>query len=180
MVGKDDFSMKCARKDRVKTLANKCTVKDKETGASIDHALLFQRLLVSATNSNDIDLAEILSYELCSFPPSLFEDQTMLLESDKPPLAKAIETFVIEKKEYAYLVREIFEDIEGEEDVEIVEKPIDILEDVAVSQHQYVLDGGSLLHRMKWCKKSTYDEICKSFAAYVRQEYGNAVVVFDG
>ena len=105
MEGQDVFTMKFARKDRVKTLADKGKVQDKVSGATIDHALLFQRLLVIATNSNDIDLPEILSYELCSFPPSLFGDKQMLLKSDKPPLAKAIEKFVIQKKTDASLVK---------------------------------------------------------------------------
>ena len=61
--------MKFARKDRVKTFADKGKVQGKVSGATIDHALLFQRLLVIAANSNDIDLPEILSYEL--FIPSI-------------------------------------------------------------------------------------------------------------
>ena len=54
--------LKFARKEMVKPLENMSTVKDKRIGASSDHALLFQSLLMIATNSNEIDLVEILSY----------------------------------------------------------------------------------------------------------------------
>ena len=187
MEGQDVFTMKFARKNRVKTLADKGKVQDKVSGATIDHALLFQRLLVIATNSNDIDIPEILSYELCSFPPSLFEDKQMLLKSDKPPLAKAIEKFAIQKKTDAYLSSELFQETEGEENEDIsnhllesLEASINIVEDIIEAEHQYILDGGSLLHRVMWRKGSTYDEISRPFAKFTHQEYGKAVIVFDG
>ena len=44
----------------------------------------------------------------------------------------------------------------------------------------YVLDGGSLLHRIKWSKKATYKEVAMQYVRYVQLKYGNAFVVFDG
>ena len=44
----------------------------------------------------------------------------------------------------------------------------------------FVLDGGSLLHRMKWSKNATYKELAMQYVHYVQLKYGNAFVVFDG
>ena len=46
-------------------------------------------------------------------------------------------------------------------------------------QGMFVLDGGSLLHRMKWSKNATYKELAMQYD-YVQLKYGNAFVVFDG
>ena len=47
-------------------------------------------------------------------------------------------------------------------------------------QGMFVLDGGSLLHRMKWSKNATYKELAMQYVHYVQLKYGNAFVVFDG
>lgn len=45
----------------------------------------------------------------------------------------------------------------------------------------YVLDGGSLLHRMVWHRNDSYEQICMNYIQYIRRHYGdNATVVFDG
>lgn len=44
----------------------------------------------------------------------------------------------------------------------------------------YVIDGGSLLHRVIWPEGYTYDTICDLYIKYVKQKYGNATIVFDG
>ncbi|KAJ8038016.1 hypothetical protein HOLleu_18979 [Holothuria leucospilota] len=49
-----------------------------------------------------------------------------------------------------------------------------------VGQSQYVLDGGSLLHRIPWQHGSTYDGICERYTNYVTRKYGKAVIVSDG
>ena len=187
MVDKDVFSLKFKRNNMVKTLANTKYVKDKESGVSIDPALLFQRLLVMVTNSSDIDLEEIMSFELCSFPPSLFDEREMLLKVDKPPLAKTIVGFVRKEKYKSFLGGEIFEHVEGKEEEEVsdilvnsIDKPIDIIEDAGASKYQFVLDGGSLLHSISWSRTSTYDDIAKFLASFVHKTYEADVVVFDG
>ena len=45
---------------------------------------------------------------------------------------------------------------------------------------QYVLDGGSLLHRRIWKNNSTYEEISESYVFLVIAEYPDATIVFDG
>ena len=47
-------------------------------------------------------------------------------------------------------------------------------------QSQYVLDGGSLVHRIPWQRGTTYNDICRQYTNYVTRRYGYAIVVFDG
>ena len=45
---------------------------------------------------------------------------------------------------------------------------------------QFVLDGGSLLHRIVWNRGSTFENILNAYKNYVNRKYGRAVVVFHG
>ena len=45
---------------------------------------------------------------------------------------------------------------------------------------KYVLDGGALLHRVKWKTKVTYRDIVNQYLKYVETHYGQSVIVFDG
>ena len=47
-------------------------------------------------------------------------------------------------------------------------------------QAVHVLDGGALIHRIKWLKKATYKAIAKQYVTYVRAKYGHSCIVFDG
>ena len=45
----------------------------------------------------------------------------------------------------------------------------------------YVMDGGCLLHRVKWKQDGTYIQIVSQYIDYIRKHYGqNCVIVFDG
>ena len=44
----------------------------------------------------------------------------------------------------------------------------------------YILDGGALIHKVKWAKKGTYQDIVKQYVSYVRVKYGDCCIVFDG
>ena len=45
----------------------------------------------------------------------------------------------------------------------------------------YIIDGGYLLHKVKWPTNSTYEEVCEEYADYVITKYcGNSVIVLDG
>ena len=44
----------------------------------------------------------------------------------------------------------------------------------------YVLDGGSLLHRLPWKKGDSYYAIAESYGDFTVRNYGQATVVFDG
>ena len=47
-------------------------------------------------------------------------------------------------------------------------------------QCSYVLDGGALLHRVRWLNGSTFKELAKCYVEYVRRHYVSATIVFDG
>lgn len=44
----------------------------------------------------------------------------------------------------------------------------------------YVLDGGSLLHRIPWQKGENFSNIIQAYITYVHKHYPFATVVFDG
>ena len=35
-------------------------------------------------------------------------------------------------------------------------------------QAKYVIDGGALIHKVKWSKKATYKDIAQQYVSYVR------------
>ena len=105
--------------------------------------------MISGCQEND--LANALCYELCSFPPALFESKDMLLEADKPNLANAIWSAV----------------------------PSVAYPDLNDSL-KYVLDGGTLVQCIPWQVKDTCKKILQSYVKYVTKHYGQAVVIFDG
>jgi len=44
-----------------------------------------------------------------------------------------------------------------------------------------VIDGGALLHRITWPKKSTYKKIVEQYVCYIQTKYGHSsCIVFDG
>ena len=76
MGGKEIFFYSVRRINKAKTFSEVSKMKyDDDTGRSTDHALLFQKLLVVANTGNEVaDLDDVLKYELCTFPPPLFEN----------------------------------------------------------------------------------------------------------
>ena len=45
----------------------------------------------------------------------------------------------------------------------------------------FVLDGGNLLHKIKWEHQKTFAEICASYIRYVKKQFGGETrIVFDG
>lgn len=147
------FSYSHKRSLKVKTLASSKAVKVADD-RTIDPALLFQRFLV-VSQTGDLQLDEVMSYELCPYPMSLFEGKNILRAPDKPQLAEAIRNYVTPKADNA------------------------VTQTVAVTDH-YVLDGGSLIHRLKWTDGSTYSSIADDYASFTVKHYGRATVVFDG
>ena len=53
--------------------------------------------------------------------------------------------------------------------------------DVARSIHRHVLDGGCLLHRVRWFRNVVYKQVVTQYVDLVRARYeAGAVIVFDG
>jgi len=121
---------------------------------TIDLALLFQRFLV-VSQSGELCLDKVMNFELCPYPPSLFEAKNLLCKPDKAQLAEAIRNHVTSLSDDA------------------------ILQSVRETDH-YVLDGGSLLHRLHWTEGCTYTSISTDYASFTLDRYGNATIVFDG
>ena len=95
---------------------------------------------------------DVFKYELCSYPPALFQTTDILLEADKPALAEAIWK----------------------------QLPLAVRNTVLPQNVLYVLDDGALLHRIPWNSGETYEGISSHYIRYVGDRYGNTVVVFDG
>jgi hypothetical protein len=102
----------------------------------------------------DLSLEEVLTFKLSSYPPALFETSNILRKADKPELAQVI--------------REYIKDFSSE-----------AVMDTVPATDCYVLDGGSLLHRLPWDKGDSYGTIAESYAEFTVRNYGLATVVFD-
>ena len=125
------FSYSHKRTNAVNTLAStRAITVDKERG--IDSALLFKRFLM-VSQSGDLCLEEVMKYELSPYPPSLFEGKNLLRKPDKAPLQHAVRSHVNSSNDA-------------------------ILKVIPKTDH-YVLDRGSLIHRLKWTDGSIYNSI---------------------
>lgn len=148
MEGKNVEQHSFTKKSQVITLSNSKTIRIKDEVMHIDPQLLFQRLVsVGMQNEN---LSEVFQYELCSYPPALFEDKFTPRLANKASLADALWKLM----------------------------PPDMA--VPTTDVQFILDGGALLHRIPWNRGLTYDEICQNYTRYVASHYDKPTVIFDG
>ena len=92
-------------------------------------------------------------YELCSYPPALFDNNQMMREPQTSVLADALWA------------------------------KVPALSDTTepTGDMQYVLDGRALLHRLSWPRGSpTYRALFLLYCNYVIRKYEQACIVFDG
>jgi len=151
----------------VKTLASQEKVKINENESiSMDPALLFQRLIAAASH-RQVDLEKALHYELSAFPTSLFESSTVLRKSQKSQIAYCI-------TEHCKLANHETTPTELGEQTGIYGGTVND------TLTKFVMDGGSLLHRLAWKRGETYLNFSKSYAVFTVKNYGKATVVFDG
>ena len=92
----------------------------------------------------------MFQYELCSYPPALFENKFTPREASKATLADAL-----------------WKCMPGD-------TPI------SSGEVQYMLDRGALLHSVPWSRGDTYGGICQQYVRYISKHYGTPVVVFNG
>lgn len=97
-------------------------------------------------------MPDLMKYELCSFPTSLFDNHMHMRTGDKAELIH-------------YLLKLV---------------PECVVSTTLDTGLQFVIDGGALLHKFLWPKHSNYAEICTMYVRHVRSSYGCALVVFDG
>ena len=130
-----------------------------ETNIQIDSQLLLQRALAQVSNPDSlVSLAECLGYELSPVPQSMFTNVGLMRNNDKSELAKYL------TGKYG-CIREGF-----------------------TTGGSIVIDGGALLHRIKWPKNASIDEIIELYISCVQSLIkqfdispgAEKTVVFDG
>ena len=92
----------------------------------------------------------LFKFEMCSYPPALFDSSLLPRQPNKPALADAI--WATSKTNQTA---------------------------GPTGNVHFVLDGGALLHRVPWRPGITYDAICSLYVQYIASRYGKATVVFD-
>ena len=106
--------------------------------------------LAAVATQHPDSLEKSLEYELSHFPPALFASSSCLRESQKSQLSDSLWSML---------------------DQPVVTLPPTL---------KFVLDGGSLLHKIPWKKGSSYQSIINQYVNFVHSSYGGAVIVFDG
>ena len=142
-------------------MASKVAVKIDGEKNNVSPQRLFQRLAIAAaavaaespasgsttaTASSESAASSLLpttfTYELTTYPTALFETVDLLLEPQKSSLA---------------------DDIWNMTNANSATLP---------EGAQFVLDGGSLLHRIVWNRGSTFESILNAYTNYVNRKYG--------
>ena len=150
MVNQDVFGYSFKRKNQVVNMTASVVAIGKEL-IDIDPQLLFQRLVVVWEQYPNP--AELFKYELCSYPPALFDESRLPRVANKAQFADSIWQRV--------------------KSVQTQPPGADLVD--------FVIDGGALLQRLPWQQGATYSSICESYVQYIERHFGKYVtVVFDG
>ena len=151
MVGKNIHDHSFRKKDQVVALASKSAVRFSKGSIQVDPQLHFQRLTVVATGGRYDNPQTFFKFEMCSYPPALFDGSLLPRQVNKPALADAIWTITKNNQTGG-----------------------------STGNVHFDLDRGALLHCVPWPRGITYDGICSLNVQYVANRYGKATVVFDG
>ncbi len=87
---------------------------------------------------------------MCTHPAALFDPSSLPWAANKPALGDAL--WKVVKNEHEVLPESV----------------------------HYVLDGGSLLHRLPWTRGEKFEIVFERYVKYVIRRYGKATIVFDG
>lgn len=138
------------RKFAVKSLASITkSVKINNDMVCVNPNTLLHRMV--CTVRSDERLEEIFQFELCAYPPSLFDESGLMRKGKKSSMVTVL---VSDSKESSN-----------------IDDPVKV---------SYIIDGGHLLHRVVWQQPATFKQICEQYSDYVCTHYGKATVVFDG
>ena len=121
MVGKNINDYSFRKKDQVVTLASKNAVRFSDGSIQVDPQLLFQRLTLIATGGRYDSPQSLFKFEMCSYPPALFDSSLLPRQANKPALADVI--WAITKTNQSA---------------------------GPTGNVHFVLDRGALLHRVPW------------------------------
>lgn len=145
-------SAKIKRSDHVKTLQDlKIGIKVGNKSVHIEPAVLFMRCTAIAQRQSE-DFESYFNHELSAIPTSLFKDDFM------------------RKTDKAALARDIMKDLTN----------ICPEANIGIQDSMHVIDGGWLLHRVRWKKNVTYQAVCEQYESYLSKMYGLCCIVFDG
>ena len=136
------------RKEKAVTMTEKSSAVIDSEREIVEPALIFRRLAAVAKTSGS-DLNKVLSFKLCTFPPSLFSSFEVLKTADKASLTNALM------------------------------KIEEIVGPVTLPASQRVLDGGWLVHKIPWIARTIYSKVAESYVDYVKRHFGQAVVDFE-
>ena len=140
------------RKDQVATLGTKSSIKIDGKEVQVDPQLLFQRLIIVAQTSAELESS--FKHELCSYPPAPFDLSLSCSEkhTSQPLLMQ-----------FGYLL-------------DLKSKPMSQIKTVDM----YWTEEGALIQRIPWSLGYTYICVVNQYTEYVRHRYCDAVLVFDG
>ena len=147
MCDKSVSEFKFSKKNQVNTLASVLHVLIDGEKVEIDPKKLYQRLLVVGVGT---DVEQLLKYELCSYPTSLFDNNLLMRPPDKASLQTGLTGKV----------------------------PSSVVENLP-NTVSYVLDGGALLQKISLPKFLTYEALCCIYLEYIQSQFGNCTIVFD-
>ena len=131
-------SVKKIRSPHLPQATRHYTVKVEHTG--IDPKQLFQRFVVDGKETVDTQI--LFTYELSSYPTSLFDSSLLMGLPDKASLQAAL----IRKVPFCVISQ--------------------YTDDVV-----YVLDGGALLQKLPWPSQQTYANLSNLYVQYVHRHY---------
>ena len=124
---------------------------DKQT-VQIDHSILFLHCTALARRENEGTTA-YFAHEMMAVPTSLFRD------------------FFMRKVVKSELGREIKKNVRSIMPDYATQFPPDSIT---------VIDGGWLLHFIRWKKNATYADVLGQYSSFLRTKYGMCCVLFDG
>ena len=149
MIGENVLEYTFKRKSQAVTLGSQTAVMIQGETVQVDPQLLFKRLSIVACNGDD--MAEAFRYELCSYPPALFESLWLLKQANKASLADAMLDIVKESQPESAPKLDVY----------------------------YIVDGGALLQCLPWQCGDLFEIICQMYMDYVMRKYSQATLVFD-
>ena len=101
-----------------------------------------------ATRDHLDEFPHLIKFELCSYPPALFESSCFPIQTNKSVLEDGL--------------------------WKVTSNVFPELTDIV----HYILDGGALLHHIPWPHSAMYGGICQLHIDYLTKKYGQLTVIF--
>lgn len=163
MKDKPVLEFKFKRNNQAVSMSTKLITMNSGKKKLINPQQMFMRLIAMASllkdgsRDEDITTKVMLGYELCTYPPSLFEYDDAMLKAPKPKLVDGI------KKISGY-------------------KPDKLGKNEYRIKGKVVIDGGGLIHHIKWETKTKFSDIYRNYVSFVNKNFAfehTTTVLFD-